>query len=208
MEFLWHVFDIIGTIAFAISGALVGISRRMDIFGMAVLALATAIGGGIIRDMIIGFHPPATFRDPTNILLTLFTTGIVFLVYRVNFERYAKSGIMNHTYILADALGLGAFTVTGATVGVNFFPNLGVLSVALGLITAVGGGMVRDVLARRIPSVLREDVYAFPAILGGVLYYTLYHYGYGNVAAWGAFLLTVGVRLLAVRYHWSLPKVQ
>lgn len=204
---LWHIFDLVGTIAFAISGTLVGISRRMDIFGMAILALATAIGGGIIRDMIVGYNPPATFRDPTNITLTLITTVIIFLVYRGNFKRYATTGIMYKTYILADAIGLAAFTVTGASVGVKFFPDLGFLSVSLALLTAVGGGIVRDILSRRIPSVLREDVYALPAILGGMLYYSLFDNGYSNIAAWAAFIFTLIFRMIAVRFKWSLPKI-
>lgn len=204
---LWHIFDLVGTIAFAISGTLVGISRRMDIFGMAILALATAIGGGIIRDMIVGYNPPATFRDPTNITLTLITTVIIFLVYRGNFKRYATTGIMYKTYILADAIGLAAFTVTGASVGVKFFPDLGFLSVSLALLTAVGGGIVRDILSRRIPSVLREDVYALPAILGGMLYYSLFDNGYNNIAAWSAFIFTLIFRMIAVRFKWSLPKI-
>ena len=155
MDIIWYMFDMIGTIAFAVSGALVGVSRKMDIFGMAVLALATAI-----------------------------------------------------SYLFADALGLASFTVTGASAGYTLYPDLPIFIVLLGTITAVGGGILRDMLAQRVPSVLKEDVYALPSIIGGIAYYLLVISDWAGQAVYGAFTIVLVIRLLAIKYHWSLPRVR
>ncbi|WP_251444185.1 trimeric intracellular cation channel family protein [Veillonella intestinalis] len=208
MELLWFTFDIIGTIAFAISGTLVGIGRRMDIFGMLVLALATAIGGGIMRDLIVGNIPPNSLRTFTYVFIVMAVTFGVFFIYRVRRAHYIGTRWVRRMYLGADTLGLASFTVTGAGIGVYNYPEMPVLAVILGLLTAVGGGVIRDVLAQRVPSVLREEVYALPAIIGGIVYYAFYHAGQWQMASYSAFIIVVVIRTLALRYSWSLPRIR
>ena len=207
MDIIWYMFDMIGTIAFAVSGALVGVARKMDIFGMAVLALATAIGGGIVRDVLLGYFPPNSLRNVVYVTVVLAVTVIVFLIYNSRYRKHAMGPRSRASYLLADALGLASFTVTGASAGFKLYPELPIFIVLLGTITAVGGGIIRDMLAQRIPSVLKEDVYALPSIIGGVVYYVMVTSSWDSMAVYGAFTVVLVIRLLAIKYNWSLPKV-
>lgn len=207
MDIIWYMFDMIGTIAFAVSGALVGVARKMDIFGMAVLALATAIGGGIVRDVLLGYFPPNSLRNVVYVTVVLAVTVIVFLIYNSRYRKHAMGPRSRASYLLADALGLASFTVTGASAGFKLYPELPIFIVLLGTITAVGGGIIRDMLAQRIPSVLKEDVYALPSIIGGIVYYLMVASSWESAAVYGAFTVVLVIRLLAIKYNWSLPKV-
>ena len=207
MDIIWYMFDMIGTIAFAVSGALVGVARKMDIFGMAVLALATAIGGGIVRDVLLGYFPPNSLRNVVYVTVVLAVTVIVFLIYNSRYRKHAMGPRSRASYLLADALGLASFTVTGASAGFKLYPELPIFIVLLGTITAVGGGIIRDMLAQRIPSVLKEDVYALPSIIGGIVYYLMVTSSWDSIAVYGAFTVVLVIRLLAIKYNWSLPKV-
>ena len=207
MDIIWYMFDMIGTIAFAVSGALVGVARKMDIFGMAVLALATAIGGGIVRDVLLGYFPPNSLRNVVYVTVVLAVTVIVFLIYNSRYRKHAMGPRNRASYLLADALGLASFTVTGASAGFKLYPELPIFIVLLGTITAVGGGIIRDMLAQRIPSVLKEDVYALPSIIGGIVYYLMVTSSWDSMAVYGAFTVVLVIRLLAIKYNWSLPKV-
>lgn len=207
MDIIWYMFDMIGTIAFAVSGALVGVARKMDIFGMAVLALATAIGGGIVRDVLLGYFPPNSLRNVVYVTVVLAVTVIVFLIYNSRYRKHAMGPRSRASYLLADALGLASFTVTGASAGFKLYPELPIFIVLLGTITAVGGGIIRDMLAQRIPSVLKEDVYALPSIIGGIVYYLMVTSSWDSMAVYGAFTVVLVIRLLAIKYNWSLPKV-
>ena len=207
MDIIWYMFDMIGTIAFAVSGALVGVARKMDIFGMAVLALATAIGGGIVRDVLLGYFPPNSLRNVVYVTVVLAVTVIVFLIYNSRYRKHAMGPRSRASYLLADALGLASFTVTGASAGFKLYPELPIFIVLLGTITAVGGGIIRDMLAQRIPSVLKEDVYALPSIIGGIVYYLMVTSSWASMAVYGACIVVLVIRLLAIKYNWSLPKV-
>lgn len=207
MDIIWYMFDMIGTIAFAVSGALVGVARKMDIFGMAVLALATAIGGGIVRDVLLGYFPPNSLRNVVYVTVVLAVTVIVFLIYNSRYRKHAMGPRSRASYLLADALGLASFTVTGASAGFKLYPELPIFIVLLGTITAVGGGIIRDMLAQRIPSVLKEDVYALPSLIGGIVYYLMVTSSWDSMAVYGAFTVVLVIRLLAIKYNWSLPKV-
>ena len=208
MDIIWYMFDMIGTIAFAISGALVGVARKMDIFGMAVLALATAIGGGIVRDVLLGYFPPNSLRNVVYVTVVISVTIIVFIMYNSRYRKHAMGPRSRAGYLLADALGLASFTVTGASAGFKLYPELPIFIVLLGTITAVGGGIIRDMLAQRIPSVLKEDVYALPSIIGGIVYYLMVTSSWDSMAVYGAFTVVLVIRLLAIKYNWSLPKVR
>ncbi len=208
MDIIWYMFDMIGTIAFAISGALVGVARKMDIFGMAVLALATAIGGGIVRDVLLGYFPPNSLQNVVYVTVVISVTIIVFIMYNSRYRKHAMGPRSRAGYLLADALGLASFTVTGASAGFKLYPELPIFIVLLGTITAVGGGIIRDMLAQRIPSVLKEDVYALPSIIGGIVYYLMVISSWAGEAVYGAFTVVLVIRLLAIKYNWSLPKVR
>jgi len=184
MDIIWYMFDMIGTIAFAVSGALVGVSRKMDIFGMAVLALATAIGGGVIRDVLLGYFPPNSLRNVVYVTVVLVVTFIVFAIYNSRYHRNIMGPRSRASYLFADALGLASFTVTGASAGYTLYPDLPIFIVLLGTITAVGGGILRDMLAQRVPSVLKEDVYALPSIIGGVDHFFIVIFDWGG-RIWG-----------------------
>lgn len=207
MDFLWLLFDVIGTIAFAISGALLGVQRRMDIFGILILALVTAIGGGIVRDVMVGRIPPTSLQTGLYISITLITVGIIFIMYCYGWNRYIEGKGATKVYLTADALGLASFTVTGATIGITVDPGNLVLTVVLGVITAVGGGIIRDILAHRTPSVLKEEVYALPALLGSIIYYVVCGMGHQIMASYATFLIVFIIRMVALEYHWNLPRI-
>ena len=207
MDFLWLLFDVIGTIAFAISGALLGIQRHMDIFGILILALVTAIGGGIVRDVMVGRIPPTSLQTGLYISITLITVGIIFIMYRYGWNCYIEGKGATKVYLTADALGLASFTVTGATIGITVDPGNLVLTVVLGVITAVGGGIIRDILAHRTPSVLKEEVYALPALLGSIIYYAVCGMGHQIMASYATFLIVFIIRMVALEYHWNLPRI-
>lgn len=207
MALLWAAFDCIGTLAFALSGSLVGISRRMDIFGIFVLAAVTAIGGGIMRDMMIGRFPPLALQSIFYIALISVVVIPSFIVYRYIGVSRKRERSYQRVYLVADALGLASFTVTGASAGMFAYPEYPVCAVILGLITAVGGGLIRDVLAQRIPSVLKEDVYAIPSFLGGTVYVILAMLGDWEDAAYITFFFVFIFRVLVVKYHLNLPKI-
>lgn len=165
--------EIIGTIGFAVSGALVAINRRLDTFGVVWLTLVTAVGGGIIRDVVLGSTPPVAFRNPIYVLVSLVTVAILLLVAHFfgNFVRKGTFSMLSPLYIICDALGLGVFTVTGmnAAVARGFGDNL-FLMLFVGLITGIGGGMLRDVLAGTTPTTLRREIYAVASIIGALAY--------------------------------------
>ena len=207
MDFLWLLFDVIGTIAFAISGALLGVQRRMDIFSILILGLVTAIGGGIVRDVMVGRIPPTSLQTGLYISITLITVGIIFIMYRYGWNRYIEGKGATKVYLTADALGLASFTVTGATIGIIVDPGNLVLTVVLGVITAVGGGIIRDILAHRTPSVLKEEVYALPALLGSIIYYVVCGIGHQIMASYATFLIVFIIRMVALEYHWNLPRI-
>lgn len=193
-------FEYLGTVAFAISGAMVGIRKEMDVFGIAVLAVTTAVGGGILRDVLVGHTPPTAFLDPTFTLLAL-VSAILTCV--------AHSWLVRITNVvqLCDAVGLGAFTAVGASLAITYELNTLYIMVFLGAATGIGGGVLRDVFAREIPLVFQQEIYALASIAGGVALY----YAQWQLPLWQAmylcFFLTLGIRLLCVHYNVHLPKV-
>ena len=205
MALTWAVFDVVGTVAFAISGALVGLSKKMDAFGIIVLAVLTAVGGGIIRDVLVGIVPPIALTNTTNLLLSVATAIIVSAVYgtfRIAPEQKRRLLVVFH---LSDTLGLAAFTVTGVITGVVQKDAHFTLPILLGLLTAVGGGILRDILAQRIPTVLYADVYAVAAVVGAfIVCVAVKYHGDMQIASWIGFLVVVVLRFFAIRYRWQI----
>ncbi|MHB9858901.1 trimeric intracellular cation channel family protein [Streptomyces sp. YIM S03343] len=196
-----HTIDVIGIFVFAISGALLAVRKNFDVFGIAVLAEVTALGGGLFRDVMIGAVPPAAFTDLGYFITPLFAALLVFFLHP-QVERI-QVGVN-----VFDAAGLGLFCVAGTTKAYDYGLNL-TSSAALGLATAVGGGVLRDILANEVPSLLRwdRDLYAVPAIVGATMVVLCIHYGLLSPVTIGLAAVTAFVlRLLAMRYHWRAPR--
>jgi uncharacterized membrane protein YeiH len=193
------VLDLVGTFAFALNGALIAVrTTRLDIVGVVTLGMITALGGGILRDVLIDSLPPATFSD-WRYLAVAAGGGLVAFVSSRRLER------LNTSIIVLDAAGLSLFAVTGASKAVAL--GLGpAQAVILGAVTGVGGGTLRDVLIRQIPSVLRSGLYAIPALIGATTTVVATQVGsYGPSAAIGAAALCFVIRMLGVRYGLNAP---
>ena len=203
------ILNIIGTVSFAISGALVSVKARLDLFGVVFLGMVTAVGGGMMRDVLIG-RQPAIFSNPSLVGIALITGVAVFIILYINRKSILKLD-MKITYFnnFFDAIGLGAFTVMGTEIAFTsgVYENV-LLSVSLGFLTAVGGGMIRDVLADTAPFILKKHVYALVSILGALIYYYLRLYGIaGGVASSVVIGIVFALRMLATKYEWTLPKI-
>ncbi|MBW6512640.1 MAG: trimeric intracellular cation channel family protein [Desulfuromonadaceae bacterium] len=195
---LLYLLDLLGTAAFAASGAWAGVRRDMDVFGVLLLGMVTATGGGTLRDLLIGDTPPFIFHNETYLYLSLVVSLAVFLFH-------GKMAFIAQPLLYFDAIGLGTFVVIGTNKALAF--NLGLLGVVMmGVITATAGGMVRDMLSNEVPLVLRNEVYASACLAGGALFYLLRHTPLPEELTLLITALTVIViRLLAIRYNWSLP---
>ncbi|MGE4543349.1 MAG: trimeric intracellular cation channel family protein [Pedobacter sp.] len=198
---LLYTLDLVGTAAFAASGAWAGIRRRMDLFGVMVLGLVTAIGGGTLRDLLLGDNPPFCFKDESYLYLAIGVSLFTFVLYR-------HMDNLRQPLLYFDAIGLGTFVVIGTEKALHF--NLGFLgAVMMGVITATAGGITRDVLANQIPLILRKEIYASACLAGGALLVALIHLGITrSVALLIAAVTVITVRLLAIHYNWALPRAQ
>ena len=199
----------LGTAAFAVSGAMVAIDKGMDLFGVIFLAMVTALGGGTLRDVLIGHFPPRMFTNYQYLTLAVVCALVVFLLADVFKERYVKSehGIERVNNVF-DAIGLGVFAVSGARIGMEAgFMDNAFLVTFLGMTTAVGGGMIRDVLLKEIPFVLNKRIYAVAAIAGALTYWVIEVVFLNPVLAYAlGWLVVVTLRMLATIYKWNLPK--
>lgn len=210
------VLEIIGSIAFAISGSMLAIKKEMDLFGILILGIVTSVGGGAIRDIVIGNTPPAMFQNPKCTVISSITAMIVFISWKIYIrkrnlfsEKIAhRTDIMYHNLLfLSDTLGLAAFTILGMEATISFLHTDQFLLIAfVGLITGVGGGILRDLLAGEIPYVLQKHIYATACIFGIIGYYILYHFMPESAAALIGFCLVLVVRYLAKHFEWNLPR--
>ncbi len=195
------ILDYLGTAAFAITGASKAIAHKADIFGIIVLATVVGVAGGITRDVIFGRFPTA-FSDPIYVSITVITGIVMFFLYS-----YFKKRM--NVWLVFDAIGLGVFSIIGASiayqiVGLDFLPIM-----FAGVLTAIGGGILRDVFVRDIPIVFVKEVYAVASIIGIVIFYAILSYGGEmEVASIIGIVAATGIRLLAMKYKWNLPKVK
>jgi uncharacterized membrane protein YeiH len=195
---LYTFIDLAGTFAFAISGAVAAKQKGLDILGILVVAFTVACGGGIIRDICIGAIPPAGLSDGRYLLVSMIaaimTMGLNPLVQT-----------LNRPVLFFDALGLSLFAVSGAQKALVFGHNNEV-AILLGMITAVGGGVIRDVFLNRIPVIFEKEIYASAALLGAIVIVAGHYWGLSNDWIFPAgFLVCLILRLLALKYHWRLP---
>lgn len=195
------ILDYLGTIAFAVTGASKAITHKADIFGIIVLASVVGVAGGITRDVVFGRFP-TSFSDPIYISLTVSTGVVMFFLYS---KLKKQMGI----WLIFDAVGLGVFSIIGASiayqiVGLNFLPML-----FAGMLTAIGGGILRDVFVREIPIVFVKEVYAVASVVGIVVFYAILSSGIDSqISSIIGISVVTGIRLLAMKYNWNLPRVK
>jgi uncharacterized membrane protein YeiH len=196
---LLYLLDLIGTAAFAASGAWAGIRRDMDLLGVLVLGLVTATGGGTLRDILLGDLPPFSLQDETYLYLSLAVSLLIFFFHR-------RLDFLNHPLLYFDAVGLGTFVVIGTGKALDF--EIGFVgAIMMGVMTATAGGMLRDVLSNQIPLILRKEVYASACIAGAALLTALHHLGAPSpAAALAAAITVIVIRLAAIHFNWSLPR--
>ena len=198
----------VGTAAFAVSGAMVAVDKGMDLFGVIFLAMVTALGGGTLRDVLIGHFPPRMFTNYHYLLLAVVCAVAVFMLANIYKERYVRrEHLIEQVNNVFDAVGLGVFAVSGARIGMESgFMNNAFLVTFLGMTTAVGGGMIRDVLLQEIPFVLKKHIYAVAAIAGALTYWVIEVIFLNSVAAYAAgWAVVVLLRFMATVYKWNLP---
>ncbi len=208
---IFFAVELIGTIAFACSGAMVAIERKLDLLGIVVLGVTTAVGGGMIRDILIGIHPPSLFLKPVYVLTAFLAVLALFFLFRYlrKYRPLLSSQSYERIMNLLDAIGLGAFTVVGIDTAIaHGYGDYRFLMVFLGVITGVGGGILRDIMAGQTPYVLKKHVYACASLAGALCYIWLLPYAGTDTSAVISALLVVAVRLLARHYKWNLPRAE
>lgn len=206
MDTVIFILEIIGTIAFALSGAMVAIKRGMDIFGVCILGLTTACGGGVVRDLLLGNTPPSAFVNPIYAVIAILTAIIVFLPsVRRLFGNHPK--FYEKSILWMDSIGLGLFTVIGIqtayanTAQFNLFFYL-----FLGVITGVGGGVLRDVMSKNVPYIFIKHFYATASLIGAIVATVCLYFDLKILAIAAGAMTVIALRILAAHFRWSLPK--
>lgn len=207
---VFFIIEIIGTIAFASSGAMVAIKKELDLLGVIVLGVLTAVGGGMMRDILLGNLPPALFIHSIYAVVAFVTVLILFFLLYFHTRLLEGSSMETYEKIMNvfDAIGLGAFTVTGIDTAVAAgYGKYSFFVIVLGVLTGVGGGVLRDILAGQTPYILKKHFYACASIAGAVLYVILLPRIPEGVAMVISGCLVVAIRLLAAHFRWNLPKI-
>ena len=206
METFLFIVNLIGTVAFAAAGALTGLRKNMDIFGVCVLGLTTAVGGGIVRDLILGITPPNAFQDPFAAMVAIFVSAVFFL-RRFRHFIMQRPALYERMMLWLDSIGLGAFTVIGIQIAYETLeaPTLFLL-VFVGVVTGAGGGLTRDVMAGDTPYIFVKHIYACASLAGALVCAGLWEIT-GSAAAMAAgFVTVVLLRCLSAHFRWNLPK--
>ncbi len=203
------IMELIGTVAFAISGALIAARCSLDLFGVVLVGCITSVGGGILRDLFLGHFPPAIFSNIIILLIAAITSIVVFVIAYYNADKFEtlekRIESINNFF---DAVGLATFSVIGTeTACETEFSGMAVFSISMGLLTGIGGGIIRDILVDKTPYVLKKHIYALASIFGSCIYYFIRTSGDETVAALIAMPLIIVIRMLATKYHWKLPKI-
>jgi uncharacterized membrane protein YeiH len=197
---MFYIIDILGTIAFAISGVLVAIHKKMDLFGILIIAFVTAVGGGTLRDLLIGNTPVSWMKDITFTYVIL-TSAIFAILFR------GKINYLRTSLFLFDTIGIGLYTLVGIEKGLNAELHP-ILCVALGTMTASFGGVIRDILCNEIPVIFRKEIYATACILGGLTYFLLREFPIKDDYIFViAGIVVITLRLLAVKFNIALPTI-
>ena len=196
------ILDLFGTMAFAVTGAFKAIEHEADIVGIIILATITGVAGGTIRDIVLGHFPPHSISDPNYVIITTVTGIVIFFLYPKMQKHW-------NLFLKFDAIGLGVFTAIGATLAYQIF-GMNFLAMAMaGMVTAVGGGILRDMFVNEIPMVFVKELYASASFLGVIVFYILLVANLQiEIVTIGSILVTTIIRLVAMKYNWNLPKVR
>ncbi len=198
---MFHLLDLIGTMAFAMSGALTAMNKKLDLFGVFIIAFVTAVGGGTLRDVMIGRTPVGWMLD-LNYVYLIVIGFILTILFRKKFDRLLTP------LLLFDTIGLGVFTLIGLEKGINIGLHP-LICISLGTITACFGGVIRDILCSEIPVVFRKEIYATICILGGIVFFMLRKLNVDNdILYLVTSLIIITLRLMAVKYKWYLPALE
>jgi membrane protein len=194
-----YLWDLIGTAVFGVSGVLVGLERRMDVFGMLILAFVTGVGGGTLRDIMIGSIPVFWMNNLTYILMIVISV-VLTIIFRKQFSEHWSKSLM-----LFDTIGLGVFTIIGIEKALRFglSPTIAII---LGTMTGSFGGVIRDILANKLPALFHKEIYATACIAGGTVYFLINGLMNHNLVVFITIMVVISVRLLSLKYHWELPK--
>lgn len=196
-----YILDIIGTFAFAISGALVASREKYDLFGVIIIAFATAVGGGMIRDILIDAHPINWIGD-----LNYIWTILIAVVFTFLFK--SKIAPLSKTMFLFDTIGIGVFTLLGVQKGLNYELHP-FIALVMGMVSAVMGGVIRDVLTNQVPLIFKKEIYASACLVGGLVYLVCNYFKVPYLLQFFVTMATViAIRLAAVKYHLELPKIK
>lgn len=208
MDTFLFIIELLGTVAFAASGAMIGVEKRMDIFGVAILGVATAVGGGVIRDLVIGITPPKAFQDPIYLIVALIVSVILFFpTVRRPLARSQK--LFDSVLLVMDAAGLGMFTITGITTAIGQANCRSVLLLFfVGLLTGTGGGVLRDILAGDMPYIFRKHIYASASLAGAGIYLLCRLVLPESAAVLVGIAAVMAIRCAAAHFEWNLPRAQ
>lgn len=207
MTMIMNIFEIIGTIAFAISGSIVAANKKMDIFGILILGLITAVGGGAIRDVIIGNIPPATFQDPFYAIIALSSSLVLFIIYKLHISNPSPR-FTELTLFIFDSIGLASFTVTGLQITQQLYQNPSItLLLFVGPITGIGGGILRDLFAGNIPFIFQKHIYATASIIGTICYIILFFVSPHWIAAIVSCFFIIITRIVSYKFKLNLPGI-
>lgn len=198
---LIYFLDIIGTFAFAVSGALVASDKKYDLFGVIIIAFVTAVGGGMIRDILIDYHPINWIGD-LNYIWTILVAVIVVFLFKKRIAPLSK------TMFLFDTIGIAVFTMLGTEKGLNFGIHPFIATI-MGVVSAVFGGVLRDILTQQTPLIFKKEIYALACFIGAFVFLILYklhtpHY----IQYLGTIITVISIRLIAVKYKLELPKIE
>ncbi len=203
--------EIIGIVAFAVSGAVVAIDKGLDVFGVALIGVLTALGGGVIRDVILGIFPPIMFTYKIYTVAAVIAALIVFIIaYKDKQLFYSNVDRIDSIVNIFDAVGIGVFAVTSVQRCIQHgYGNNAFLCIFMAMTTCIGGSIIRDLLCQKLPAVLRKRIYALATIAGGAAYYYMFMYGVDRelsmVIGSG---ITISIRLLATKYKWNMPRIE
>lgn len=204
-----YIMELIGTVAFAISGALIAVRRNLDLFGVVLVGSITSVGGGIMRDLFLGKFPPNIFSNVIVLIIAAITAIVVFVISYFNvdkFEYFEKRIESINNFF--DAVGLATFSAIGTEMACELgFYDMAIFSISMGMLTGIGGGIIRDILVDSTPYVLKKHIYALASIIGSTIYYLIRINGNKIVALIVSIPIIVVIRLLAAKYHWKLPKI-
>lgn len=197
-----YVLDILGTFAFAVSGVLVAADKKLDLFGQIIIAFVTAVGGGMLRDILINAHPINWIGD-LNYLYTIFFAVLFTLLFK------SKIAYLSKTMFLFDTVGLGVFTLLGLEKGLSYSLHP-LVALIMGMISAVFGGVLRDVLTNKIPLIFEKEIYASACLAGGITYLILHHFSVvpENINFVVSAAVVVVIRVISVKYHLELPVIK